>query len=200
MNRTAFLHCSATLLILAGVTATTLCAADDPAPPPGRPSREELREKLKGLTPAERQARLRDLREKAGTGALGEDAQKRLAEFQKFRESVRNLPPAEREAKIREWREKNRILPLRQSAMPLEERERLRANFSERIHDHIQALKKKQTDGTLTEMESRRLQHMKQMAARLESRGDRGGKGGTGGPGLPPPRSAKKPASPAAGK
>lgn len=194
MKCTALLHCSATFLLLA--TGATLRAADDPAPapapPPGRPSREEFREQFKGLTPEERQTKMKELREKSGPGGLtAAEAQKRRAEFEKFRESVKALPPAERETKLREWREKNLGAPTGPGAMTPEEREARRKEFSARIEDQIKALKKKKTDGTLTEEETRRLQRMEEMAKRLESRGDNGG------PGLPLPRpSGEKPEAP----
>jgi len=205
MSRSVILHCPVTLLIVTLAAGTTLraMAADnaDPAPPPGRPSREEMREQLKGLTPAERQAKLRELREKAGGPPLGEEAQKRMVDFRKFRESVRDLPPPEREMKIREYREKNMIAPLRPSILTPEERQSFRAKFSERIQDHLDALQKKKAAGTLTEAESRRIQNMEQMAARLKSRGEKSGKDDApGNLGLPPPRPASKPTPPSDNK
>jgi hypothetical protein len=186
MKGTVFLHCSATLLLLG--TGVTLRAADDPAPPPGLPSREELREKLKGLTPAERQAKIKELRDKAGTaGLMSDEAQKRRAEFEKFRESVKDLPPAERATKLREWREKNPGAPVGPAGMTPEERQARRKEFSKRIEDQLDALKKKKADGTITEDETRRLHRMEQMAKRLETLGNKT-LGDTGGPGLPPPR------------
>jgi hypothetical protein len=176
MKRTSFLHCSASLLILA--TGANLRAADDPAPPPGRLTREELREQFKGLTPEERQAKMKELREKAGPGGpMGEETQKRRAEFQKFRESVKDLPPAERETKLREWREKNLSAPAGPSTMTPEEREARREEFSKRIQQQIQVLKEKKADGTITEDETRRLQRMEELARRLETRGDSRGLG-----------------------
>ena len=190
MKCTVLLHCSATLLILA--TGATLRAADDPTPPPGRLSREELKEKFKGLTPEERQAKMKELREKTGPGGLmSEEMQKRRAEFEKLRESFKDLPPAERETMLREWREKNLKAPAGPAAMTPEERETRRKEFSKRIEEQIAALKKKKSDGTITENETTRLQNMEKMARRLESRGD------SGGPGLPPRRpTGEKPEAP----
>ena len=79
-------------------------AADPPeGDVPGRPERGELRERLKNLTPEERQEKLKELREKRGAlpdGPLRE-------ELQKFRDEIKNLPPEERDARIKEFREKH---------------------------------------------------------------------------------------------
>ena len=81
-----------------------------------------------------------------------------------------------------EWREKNLGAASRPGAMAPEEREAARTNFSARIEAQIKALKQKKTGGALTELETRRLQRLEEMARRLETRG------AGGGPGLPLPR------------
>ncbi|MEY2410231.1 MAG: hypothetical protein QOF48_2901 [Verrucomicrobiota bacterium] len=175
------LHCPATLLMFTLIA--TARGADDPAPPPGRPSREELKEKFKGLTVEERQARIKELREKAGpSGATNEEMLKRQAEFRKYRESVKDLPPAERETKLREWREKNPLVPPGPTGIPAEEREVRRKEFSKRTQEQIAELTKKKSEGTLNENETRRLERLQEMLKRLESGGN------TGGTGLPVPR------------
>ena len=194
MKGIALLHCPL-LILAAGVIVR---AAEDPTPPPlvpppGLPSREELREKFKGLTPAERQSKLKELREKAGAAGLtSEEARNRRAKLEKiranlqeFRASIKDLPPAERESKMREWREKNVAVLAGQGAMTPAEREIRRKEFSKRIGEQVEVLKKKQADGILTETEARRLQRMEGMSKRLDSRG---AGGGPGGPGLPLPR------------
>ena len=45
-----------------------ISAEEDPAPPPGTATREQLRERVKNLTPAEREARIREFREKQAKG------------------------------------------------------------------------------------------------------------------------------------
>jgi DNA repair exonuclease SbcCD ATPase subunit len=99
---------------LAALAGTVLLAtpvrADDPQPP----TREELREQLKNLTPAEREARLKELRARhgepapnvvPGPGPGGPPPEQREAIRRRFAEQFQNLPPEEREAKMRELRE-----------------------------------------------------------------------------------------------
>ena len=198
MKGTALLHFPVTLLFLAvgaGVRGADDPAPPDPAPPPGFPSREELREKLKGLTPAERQSKIKELREKAGaTGVPGELVQQRRAELEKFRESIKDLPPAGRQAKMLEWRQQHLGALGGPGAMPPAERETLRKQFGKRIEKQIEVLKEKKANGSITEMETRRLRRMEEMASRLESPGAPGGSGGLG---LPVPRpSVVKPEAP----
>ena len=197
MKRTRLLHCSVTTLLVLGA-GLALRAADDPAPPPGLPTREELREKLKGLTPEERQAKLKELREKSGfNGPLAGEMQKKRAELQKFRESIKDLPPAERETKMREWREKNLPLLNAASNMSPEDRATNRVKLQERIKDQLDALKEKKKAGTLTEEETRRLERMETWTKRLDS-GEAPLTGKNPPLGLPPPSRApgEKPAKP----
>lgn len=153
------------LSLAAGLIA--FCApavfADDAkdAKPADKPNREELREKLKNMTPEERRDyiqkhrdELKDLRGPGGPGAPGgfnrEDMEKRRAEFAKKLgldpEELKKLKPEEARAKIKEAVEKRTA-----------------------------ELEKKQTDGTITDEEKKALERMKEMKAR--------GPGGPGGPG-----------------
>lgn len=77
---------------------TGLRAADKSTPTPVAPNREELREKLKNLTPEERRAAIQEWREQHPEAAVGRK------DLQKRREEFRNLTPEEREAKISERR------------------------------------------------------------------------------------------------
>src|SRR6185295_13810591 len=129
---------------------------------------EELKEQLKGLSPAERQAKVRELREKYGLGPVGEEGQKRLAEFRKLKESMKDLPPAERQAKIREWREKNGGSLPGTGVLSPEEREKYRKQFSKRVGEQLEVLKKKRGEGGLNDVETRRLRRMEEMGKRLE--------------------------------
>lgn len=187
------LHFLVTTLLLSGPTVA-LRAADDPTPPPGRPTREELREKFKDLTPEQRQKKLAELRDKAGfNGPVSEEIKKRRAEFETFRESIQNLPLPEREMKLREWREKHAPLRPPGSLTP-EEREKKRGEYLKTIDDRLALLTKKKAAGSLTEEESRQLERLQQMKQRLESNAR---------PplGLPPPRPTEgKPVKPAEAK
>ncbi len=169
MTRTALLGFTALLLAAIG-PAAALRAADEPAPPPGRPTREEIRESIKNLTPEERTARLKALREKGGLGAPAADALlKRRAEVQKLRDEIKDLPPEQREARIREWRETNALGRPALATMSAEEREARRKVFQKRIEEQMATLNKKKADGSITEEETRRLQNMERMLKRLES-------------------------------
>ena len=171
MTHSTPLHFLVTTLLLSGLSVA-LRAADDPTPPPGRPTREEMREKLKDLTPEQRQKKLAELRDKAGfNGPISEEMKKRRAEFESFRESIKDLPLPERETKLREWREKH--APLRPLGGPggltPEEREIKRGDYLKSIDDQLASLTKRKADGSLTEEESRRLERLQQMKQRLES-------------------------------
>jgi hypothetical protein len=188
VTRTTLFGCG-TLLVAALASAAALRAADELAPPPGRLTREEIRESIKNLTPEERAARLKALREKGGIGAPAADAiLKRRAEVEKLRQEIKDLPPEQRQARIREWRESNAFGRPALATMSAEEREARRKTFQTRIEAHITMLNKKKADGSLTEEETRRLQNMERMLKRLES-----------GPrpplGLPPPAGTANPPS-----
>lgn len=187
------------LLVVLG-TGAVLRAADepvpppDPAPPPGRLTREEIRERFKNLTPEERTARLEALRDKGGPGApLADAVLKRRGELQKLRDEIKDLPAGQQQARIREWRATNSFSrPL--ATMSPEEREAVRKRFEKRIEEHIATLNKKKADGSLTEEESRRLRNMERLHQRLQS-GPNRVEAGTNFPlGLPPP--AVKPSTP----
>lgn len=177
MKRASFLHCPVALL-LALSPALALCAADEPvpAPPPGKPTREELREKLKDLTPEQRERKLKEIRAQSGqggplTGPMTEEMKKRRADFEKLRESLQSLPPAEREARLREWRATNappRRLDGPGSLTP-EEREDKRKEFLTRIDEQLEKLNKKKATGALTDDETRRLSQLEQVKQRMES-------------------------------
>ena len=169
MTRIALLGSTTLLLAVVG-SGAALRAADELAPPPGRPTREEIRESIKNLTPEERTARLKALREKGGLGAPAADAiLKRRAEVQKLREEIKDLPPERREARIRQWRETNALGRPALATMSAEEREARRKVFQKRIEEQLATLNKKKADGSITEQETRRLQNMERMLKRLEA-------------------------------
>jgi hypothetical protein len=91
---------------------------------------------------------------------------------EKRREEFKNLSPEERRTKWREEREKR-------EAWTPEQREAKRKELRERFEKRLADLKKKKTDGTLTEQEAKQLEQMEQMKKRLQQFG-RGG--------APPPK------------
>lgn len=151
------------LLLVAMGSVAPLRAADEPAPPPGRPTREEIRQNIRNFTPEERVARLKAIRDRGGIGAPAADA------LLKLREETKDLPPAQRRARIREWRETNAFARPALGAMSAEEREARRKIFQTRIEQQIATLKKKQADNSFTDEDSRRLQNMERMLKWLES-------------------------------
>jgi uncharacterized membrane protein len=64
--------------------------------PEATPSREQIRKELEGLPPEQREARMKEIRERM----------KNSPEMQKLREEIMALPPEQREAKMKEIREK----------------------------------------------------------------------------------------------
>ena len=79
-------------------------AEEDPAPPPGAPTREQLRERVKNLSPEALQTKIREFREKQakGGGPLArEQFEQRRKDFEKLREETRDLPPEQRQARFR---------------------------------------------------------------------------------------------------
>lgn len=193
---------SSILLFAAMGSGALLRAADEPAPPPGRPTREEIRQSFRNLpplTPEERVARLKAIRDRGGIGAPAADA------LLKLREDTKDLPPAQRRARIREWRETNAFARPALGAMSAEEREARRKVFQIRIEQQIATLKKKQADNSFTEEDGRRLQNMERMLKWLESSRARV-ESAPGNPplGLPPPAvpapQPSKPGDPAKSK
>ncbi|MFM1769902.1 MAG: hypothetical protein RJA22_2431 [Verrucomicrobiota bacterium] len=181
-----FLRCPAALplaavLTLAPVFAPSLGAAEtpDPAPPAGWPTREQLREQLKDLTPEQRQAKLKEMRERLGPpgGLSGPLFEKRRAEFEKFRQELQSLPPAERAARLQAWRQTNGLGtnsllgPIPPGLNPADS-EAKRGQFRERIQAELEQLKAKKAGGTLTPEETRRLERMTVWAEQLKSSPD----------------------------
>ena len=160
--------------ILFTTSATVGTGADDvpaPAAPPGRPTREELRERIRNLTPEERQARLREFREKQAQspGASGREAfEKRRQERETLLNEIKNLPPAERQAKLREFRERGGLTRPGFRTLNPEERDAKRKQFQERVAKEIATLRAKKARGGLDEDGERSLQRMEMIAKRLE--------------------------------
>jgi len=172
MKRIKLLTLLGAILFIAGRHGAT--GADDlPAPsaPAGRPSREELREQVKKLTPEERQGRFREFRERQTQlpGGIGREAfEKRRQERDALLDEIKKLPPAERQAKIREFRERGGLTRPGLSTLQPEERDAKRKEFQERVAREIATLRAKKTRGQLDEEGERSLLRMELIAKRLE--------------------------------
>ena len=136
-------------------------AAEELQPPGGRPDREALRERVKNLSPEERQKAIKEFRERNGLGRTNQ------SEWEKKREEFKSLPPEERAARMRELRES--LAKDREGFRMLtpEERETKRSEIRKRVDAHLDGLRAKKADGTITEAEQRRLDRMEQMSKRL---------------------------------
>jgi hypothetical protein len=142
-------------------TTLVALAAEELQPPPGRPDRETLRERVKNLSPEERQKMIKEFRERNGLGRTNQ------SEWEKKREEFKSLPPEARAARMRELRES---LAKDRGGFRLltpEQREAKRGEMKKRVDTQIEGLRKKKTDGTITEAEQRRLERMEQMSGRL---------------------------------
>ena len=180
------------VLGLLTLTGTTLCAADpatldDPPPPPNRPDPAALRERARNLSPEERQKMIREFREKRGLTRTNRN------EWERRREELKGLPPEEREAKLKALRQEIQQARGNFKLLSPEEREAKRKEIKERVDAQTTELRKKKTDGSITEIEQRRLERLQLMSKRLEKAATKGLQGG--GPlssdDLPPPKSDK---------
>jgi hypothetical protein len=191
MNKTLF----ALSLAVSGLALGTpsLRADDEPKPPQPPPiNREELREQLKSMTPEQRQARIRELRDRQmGTNRV--DIEKRRQEFQKLQEELKGLPPEERQKKMREWRQKQGLAQPGFRTIDTDQAKAKRQELKGRVEQQLAELRKKKTDGTITEQESKRLERMEVMSKRLEQEAAGPDPGA-----LPPPAVPPKPAKPSA--
>jgi hypothetical protein len=91
-------------------------------------------------------------------------------EWEKRREELRKLPPAEREARIKELRQEIQQGRRQFKLLDSDDVESKRKELKERIDAQISALQQLKADGSITEREQRRLEHMQQMSIRLERR------------------------------
>lgn len=98
MKHTHLITCITAALLSCGA-ALALRAADTPASTTESPSsRDELREKLKKMTPEERQAALKEWREKHPEAAA------KIRDERKARQASQDLTPEQREARMKERR------------------------------------------------------------------------------------------------
>ena len=189
MNKTFF----ALSLAIAGLVLGTprVRADDEPKPPQSPPiDRQALREQLKNLTPEQRQAKIRELRERQmGTNRV--DIDRRRQEFQKLQEELKGLPPEERQKKMREWRQKQGLAQPGFRTIDTAQAKAKRQELKGRVDQQLTELRKKKTDGTITEQESKRLERMETMSKRLDQQ-----PAGSDPGALPPPAASPKPAKP----
>jgi hypothetical protein len=167
-------------------------ADDEPKPPPPPPiNRDQLREQIKNLSPEQRQAKIRELRARQ-TGTNRVDIEKRREQFQKLQEELKGVPPEERQARIQEWREKNGLGRPGFRALDSNQVNAKRGEMKARIDQQLTELRKKKTDGTITEQETKRLQRMELMSKRL-GQGEPAGAAGVLPPPVVPPKAPKPP-------
>jgi len=139
-------------LILLGALCIGRSAEQDQ--PIDAKKREEIRQELRNLPPDQRDAKVREYRQKFGPGFLLDPQ-----EMQKRREELKNLPPEERQKKIQEWRQERMNARRDFKAMSPEEREAKRKEMRERFQKQLDELRKKQTAGTLSIEEQKQLRH-----------------------------------------
>ena len=202
MKRMKWVSTFSVLLLALGSTIALSLAAlaeEDPTPPPGKPTREELRERVKNLTPEKREAMIREFRERQGLSATNRPAfDERRRNFEKLRQEMKDLPPEERQAKLQEFREKGGVNRTEFNGLSPEQRNAKRKELLERVEREVTDLKSEKAKGKFSEDDERRLQRMEMIAKRLEQGPDGGGV-------LPPPRSQSvnplpKPPTPSDGK
>ncbi len=152
--------------------------------PEARERMERLQRELRDLPPAEREARMAELRRQFGgrgrpEGAKGPAAvdlskltPEQREEFLKLRRRLQELPEAQRAAKLREFFAGIGVeLRTMEGAAP--DRARQFREMRERALARREMLEKKQADGTITEEEARQLERIKSFR--------RGPEGGTPG-------------------
>jgi len=185
------------VLLMAIGLSHLLPAAEDQGATPSPTGRRDAREEFRNLSPAERQARIEELRKRGGD-AFQEEIRRR-------REELRNLPPEERRARLRELAEKTgvtnrtelerrreelRRLPPEERAAKLrelreqtgqgpapvfspEEREARRKQIRQRLETQLDELRAKKVGGSITAEEERRLQRLEGIASSPDSTGEK---------------------------
>ena len=186
--RQPILLCAAMSGLLVCGCLPCISAEEDPAPPPGTPTREQLRDRVKNLTPAEREAKIRDFREKQAKGGgpvAREQFEQRRKDFEKLREEIKDLPPEQRQARLREFREKGGLLNQPQfNVLTPEQRVAKVKEFHARVDKEISSLESdiqnRKAKGESAEEDERRLQRMKLIGKRLDQQSQGGGASGIG--------------------
>jgi hypothetical protein len=139
------------LMVLLGAPLLEANAAEAPT---NQPSREQLLEERQ-LTPEQRARRIREIRERLGTGSVWR------AELERRREELKNLSPQERRAKMQEWRAQRAGGQV--SGPNPENQEVYRRQIRERLQKQIQELNAKKAAG-LSPEEQKRLGNLEQVS------------------------------------
>jgi hypothetical protein len=130
--------------------------------------KEEVREKLKELSPEERAK----MRERLGLPTR--------EEIEKRREELKNLSPEERQKRIEELRKTIQGKRQELKALTPEAREAKRQEIHGRFERRLEELRKRKAAGSLTPEEERRLQHFETLQKRFEKAGEGDAKKGEG--------------------
>lgn len=153
---------------LIAISASQLTHAEDPKPAPS-PNREEAREKFKNLTPEEREAKMKEFREKHPEAAAnmekrGEGMRQMIKDLGLDAEELKKLPEAERRAKIKAAADKK-----------------------------MTELNQKKADGTISDSEKEMLKKLEQTKKFMEEHpGGPGQARGPGSHGKPEPKKSDK--------
>jgi hypothetical protein len=154
--------CGLLAALLFNVSTSGLAA--DPAASTNQPTREQLREQLRQLTPEERQAKIREIREK-----LGPPGGPWRAEAERRREEWKDLSPEERRAKALEWRA--RRPGEQQPPVTVENRDLYRQQIRDRLQRQIQELNAKKAKDGLSAEEQKRLDNLEQVSKHFATPG-----------------------------
>ena len=149
------------MMTLSGLSsAAAIClivlAANAAEQPTNHPTRDELRQQLRQLSPEERQERVREIRDKLGTGSVWR------AEAERRREELKDLSPEQRRAKMLEWRA-TRAGQQAPQVNP-ENREMHRQQIRERLQKQLDELNAKKGQGGLSSEEQKRMENLEQVS------------------------------------
>lgn len=132
--------------LLAAGWAITARAADETSPPPGQEQRAAVRSQWRDLTPEQREAKRKELREKRRKAAAEAPA----------------LAPEQREAKRKETLAKRQQALEARKDMTPEQRAKVVQERHRKLEKRQADLRQKQAAGTLTDQEKRQLEHLEQ--------------------------------------
>lgn len=122
-------------------------------PPPSLEARQKLMDELRSLPPAEREARIQELRKRHGLPTLSPEMQKR-------REELLKLSPEQRRARLEELRRSRPVPPVD---------EKVRAQRRAALQQKLETLRARKAAGQLSAAEERMLKQLEQASRLLES-------------------------------
>lgn len=147
-----------TIVIAFAIAATVLVSAtvraEDGTTNAVAPTREQMREQWQKLTPEEREAKIKEMREKRGLPPVNAEMQKRREEWQK-------LTPEERRVKMQELRNQRTNAPAQNQV-----REERRVAFQKQLAE----LRAKKADGSITPPETARLEQLERAEKFMQER------------------------------